>query len=179
MTHKELLKLLTENDILFVVIGGVAMRVYASPRPTSGIDLAVRTLDVDAVLELLYSRSYYLITQVDADRATIALDAVAAAERVESEKAGAMSLAKLRYLPRKESIPLEEILAESQVNVFFEPGVPIARLAANAQTVELPDVSFRVAAVEDLITMEERRPDGSEAEGEDLRFLRRLLRRGS
>ena len=34
MTHKELLKLFLEHDIDFVVVGGVALRLYNSPRVT-------------------------------------------------------------------------------------------------------------------------------------------------
>ena len=40
MTHKELLKLFAEHDIDFVVVGGVALRLYNSPRVTHDIDQA-------------------------------------------------------------------------------------------------------------------------------------------
>lgn len=40
MTHKEILQLLKDNNIPFVVIGGTALRVYNSPRVTHDIDIA-------------------------------------------------------------------------------------------------------------------------------------------
>ena len=51
--QKEILELLADNRILHVLIGGYAMRIYNSPRITHDIDLAIRTLDVDAIEDLL------------------------------------------------------------------------------------------------------------------------------
>ena len=42
MTHKQLLELFIEHGIDFVVVGGVALRLYNSPRVTHDIDLAVK-----------------------------------------------------------------------------------------------------------------------------------------
>ena len=72
MTQKELLKLLSKNKILFVVVGGVAMRLYNSPRVTHDIDLA-RTLDVDDILALLYPCGYFVVTDLNDDGAKLAL----------------------------------------------------------------------------------------------------------
>ena len=62
MTHKELLKLFVTHEIDFVVVGGVALRLYNSPRVTHDIDLAVKSLDLDKIIALMYENSYYLIT---------------------------------------------------------------------------------------------------------------------
>ena len=52
MDKKRLLRLLYENKITAVLIGGIALRLYNSPRVTHDIDLAVRTLDIKKSLIL-------------------------------------------------------------------------------------------------------------------------------
>ncbi len=97
MTHKELIKLLTDKEILFVVVGGVAMRIHNSPRVTYDIDIAVRTLDVDTTIGLLYDRSCYLIREIEGQSARISRDPVSAQEWIETNKSGA-DLDDIRFL---------------------------------------------------------------------------------
>lgn len=175
MTQKELLKLLSKNKILFVVVGGVAMRLYNSPRVTHDIDLAVRTLDVDDILTLLYSCGYFVVTDLNDDGAKLALTTEDAGAWVESSKAGAVSLVMLKSAPRQDKISLQEIVIPSQVDLLFELGIPILRLAQNAQTIELEDITFKVASAEDLLTLKELRPDKTDADRDDIRFLKQLL----
>ena len=54
MTQKEILKLLADRNIPFVVIGGVAMRIHNSPRVTHDIDLADVSFKVASVEDLLF-----------------------------------------------------------------------------------------------------------------------------
>lgn len=175
MTQKELLKLLSKNNILFVVVGGVAMRLYNSPRVTHDIDLAVRTLDIDDILALLYPHGYFLVTELNETGAEVALSAEDASAWVESSKAGAISLVTLKSAPQQETVPLQEIIIPSQADFLFELGIPIFRLAQNAQTIELDDITFKVACVEDLLTLKQLRQDKTDADRDDIRFLKQLL----
>ena len=174
MTHKEILKLLVENGIDFVVIGGVALRLYNSPRTTHDIDIAARTLDIDTIISLMYRNSYYLVTSVDEDSVSIALTAEKATHWPEQTKSGSISFVLLHTVPDRNCVPMKHIDVSSQVDVLFELGVPIMRLKENAQVVTLQDFSFRVASIEDLIRLKEQRSDRTQTDEEDIRFLKSL-----
>ncbi|MFP4492066.1 MAG: hypothetical protein ACLFNZ_11365, partial [Spirochaetaceae bacterium] len=58
--------------------------------------------------------------------------------------------------------------------VLFELGIPIMRLKEHARIINLGDLSFRVASIEDLITLKEQRSDKSFTDEEDIRFLENL-----
>ena len=78
-----------------------------------------------------------------------------------------MSLVMLKSAPRQDKISLQEIVIPSQVDLLFELGIPILRLA-QAQTIEL--FTFKVASAEDLLTLKELRPDKTDADRDDIRF---------
>ena len=171
MTHRELLKLLVENNIEFVVIGGVALRLYNSPRVTHDIDIAARTLDLDNIIALMYSRSYYLVTGVQEENVFIALNSKEAGQWVEQTKAGSISFVLLYKTPDQRKVPMGNIDTSSQVDILFELGIPIMRLKEHARIIQLQDVSFPVASIEDLITLKEQRTDKSPADEDDIRYL--------
>src|SRR6056297_3408101 len=109
MTHKEILKLFIEHNIDFVVVGGVALRLYNSPRVTHDIDIAARTLDLDKIIALMYENSYYLITRVKADTITIALTAAKAQQWVEQTKSGSISFVALQSEPQQPEVHMQAI----------------------------------------------------------------------
>ena len=174
MTHKELLKLIIEHDIDFVVVGGVALRLYNSPRVTHDIDIAARTLDLDKIIALMYENSYYLITRVKADTITIALTAAKAQQWVEQTKSGSISFVSLQSEPQQPDVHMQAIDLSSQVDILFELGIPIMRLKENARLIQLQDISFRVASIDDLITLKEQRSDKSWTDEQDIRYLKSL-----
>ena len=174
MTHKELLKLLAEHDIDFVVVGGVALRLYNSPRVTHDIDLAVKSLDLDKIIALMYENSYYLIRRVKADTITIALTADQAGKWVEQSKSGSLSFVALHSEPQQSDVHMQTVDISSQVDVLFELGIPIMRLKENARLIQLQDISFRVAAIDDLIKLKEQRSDKSWTDEQDIRYLKSL-----
>jgi len=174
MTHKELLKLIIEHDIDFVVVGGVALRLYNSPRVTHDIDIAARTLDLDKIIALMYESSYYLITRVKADTITIALTAAKAQQWVEQTKSGSISFVSLQSEPQQPDVHMQAIDLSSQVDILFELGIPIMRLKENARLIQLQDISFRVASIDDLITLKEQRSDKSWTDEQDIRYLKSL-----
>lgn len=174
MTHKELLELLVENHIDFVVVGGVAMRLYNSPRVTHDIDIAARTLDLDKIIPLMYRNSYYLITGMHEDAVSIAVTANDAERWLERTKAGSISFVMLSIVPEHNRVSMDYIDVSSQVDVLFELGIPIMRLKEHARIISLGGLSFRVASIEHLITLKEQRSDKSFTDEEDIRFLKNL-----
>ncbi len=174
MTHKELLKLFIEHDIDFVVVGGVALRLYNSPRVTHDIDLAVKSLDLDKLIALMYEKLYYIITRVKADSITIALTADQAGRWVEQTKSGSLSFVALQSEPQQSEVHMQTVDITSQVDVLFELGIPIMRLKENARLIQLQDISFRVAAIDDLIKLKEQRSDKSWTDEQDIRYLKSL-----
>jgi predicted nucleotidyltransferase len=175
MTHKELLKQFACNDIRFVLVGGLAMRIYNSPRVTHDMDLAVRTVDLDTIIDLMYHHLYYLITNIDDAYVSLKLDPEAAKQWVEHTKSGSLSFLQFYSDPVRESVEMEKVDASSQVDILVELGIPIMRLLERANTIRLEDVSFHVASVEDLITLKKQRSDKSPADEDDIRFLQNLL----
>lgn len=80
VTKKEILRLLVERRIPAVLIGGLALRIYNSPRVTHDMDLAIRSLDTGRVIELMYERGFRLVSAVgerDAELPPSALEASA------------------------------------------------------------------------------------------------------
>ena len=136
MTHKELLKLFAEHDIDFVVVGGVALRLYNSPRVTHDIDQA--------------------------------------GQWVEHTKSGSLSFVALHSEPQQSEVLMQTVDISSQVDVLFELGIPIMRLKENARLIQLQDISFRVAAIDDLIKLKEQRSDKSWTDEQDIRYLKSL-----
>ena len=177
MTHKKILKLLTDSGISFVVIGGTALRIYNSPRVTHDIDISIPVLQVDSAVELFYDRGYYLVTDVDGSACFIAQSSEEALLWIENEKAGAVSFISLQEKPSRPAITHAEIDVSTQIDLIFEPEIPFTLLKKNAVPVDLGDFSFLIASAEDLLTMKENRSDSTEADEEDIRFLRRLLKK--
>ena len=176
MTRKEILKLLSEQDIPFVVIGGVAMRIHNSPRVTHDIDLAVRTLDVDRIIDVLYPRSYFLVTEIQANSVHIKRDLGEAKTWIEKSKAGSASFLQTRNPPNDDAVPFDEIIVTSQIDFLFELGIPMSRLAKSALSIELGDFSFKTASAQDLLLLKQQRKEKDEADYDDIRFLEKLLK---
>jgi len=174
MTHKELLRLFIKHNIDFVVVGGVALRLYNSPRVTHDIDIAARTLDLDKIMALMYENSYYLITQVKEDALAVALNVEPAEQWIEQTKSGSISFVALHSVPQQPEVQMYTVDIASQVDVLFELGIPIMRLKENSRIIELQDLSFRVASIDDLITLKEQRSDKSWTDEQDIHYLKNL-----
>lgn len=174
MTHKELLQLLVHNNIPFVVVGGTALRLYNSPRITHDIDLSVRAVDIDAVVELMYSHGYFLVTKVEESLCELSLNPAEALAWIEREKAGSASFIRTGFSPENHKVEHRFVDAETQVDFLFELSIPFPRLRQNARTVTLKDLSFPVASPEDLLYLKRNRKEPDEADREDIRFLENL-----
>jgi len=178
VTHKDLLKLLNDNDVEFVVVGGTALRIYNSPRVTHDIDLSIRIMDVDTVVRLMYANSYYLVQSLKPAHCILALTAEKAVAWIDREKVGSTAFIQTRSVPQKTEIANSEVNIASQIDFLFELAIPFPRLRQRARIVELEDVSFPVASPEDLLFLKKKRTDKDAADLEDIRFLQELLKKG-
>lgn len=181
MTHKEVIKALASRDIPLVVIGGVAMRLYNSPRVTHDLDIVVRFLDLEAVVGFFYDNGYFLVERIEEESILVFQDAETAMHWVDAWNPGSLSFLLSTGFPEVPQNPeapgrmvlsFQEIDPASQVDVLFDLSIPFMRLQRNAHTIELEDLRFHVAAPEDLIALKEARSDRSSADDDDIRFLR-------
>ena len=69
---------------------------------------------------------------------------------------------------------MQTVDISSQVDILFELGIPIMRLKKNARLIQLQDISFRVAAIDDLIALKEQRSDKSWTDEQDILYLKNL-----
>ena len=177
-TKKDILKILYRNDLLFIIIGGIALRMYNSPRVTHDIDLAIRTLDVDKVIEIMYQNNYYLVEKVIEDSAVVALFQEDAAGWVENNKAGSMSFIGFEKQPKAVHVPLKDIDITTQIDFLFELSVPIIKMKKRAWETIIDNAKILIASKEDLLILKQNRKDKSPADYADIAFLQSLIKEG-
>ena len=116
-----------------------------------------------------------MVTEVQSESALVKLDPGSAKNWIEETKVGSASLVQTKNPPNSDSVPFHEIIITSQVDLLFEPGIPIMQLMKNGVTVDLADVSFKTASVKDLLTLKRQRSNKTGADYDDIRFLEKLL----
>ena len=175
MTKKELLKTLKEENITSIIIGGIALAMYNSPRVTMDIDLAIKILDVDKVIKLMYGKGYYLIKKVTEENATIAMFPENADDWVNENKSGSMTFIFLKEKPNENQIPFSKIDITTQIDFLFELCIPIIKLKQRAWKTKIDDIEILVASIEDLLTLKKNRPDKTSSDLVDIDYLQKLL----
>jgi predicted nucleotidyltransferase len=174
---REILKTLNDKGIPFVIIGGLALRIYGSPRITQDIDLAIRTVDVDDVIGIMYAGGYYGAQKIVGERVRMILSASAAQAWVESSKAGSLTFVNFGRPLAEELIPLSQIDINTEIDFLFELSIPILRLKENAKSITIDEIQVLVAAPSDLLILKRNRKDKSSADEADIAFLATLLKR--
>lgn len=159
---KQLVGMLDKHALPCVLIGGRALALYGCRNSDTGIELAVRALDCDALLELFYSLGWRLPVRVDPETDTVdwAADAATATQVVTADDRGGLDF----YRPDE---PGAHVLCRMDVPI------PFARLRQRA--IELGDDGLRAACLDDLIILlehQERHGYGSGEEQAQLAFLR-------
>lgn len=179
VNRKELLKELYNKNILFILIGGFALRMYNSPRITHVLDLAVRTLDVDDIIDIMYENGYYLVSEIKNTNAFLILSAQEAVDWIESSKAGAMTFVAIHgpEKPAESLYPLDRIDSFTQVDFLFELSIPIMKMKKNAKTIPLDDFQILLASKQDLLVLKEQLKTKTEADYADIEFLKELIKR--
>lgn len=160
---------LSSAGIPFILIGAQALRFYGSPRNSYDIDFAIRTVDIDSVLEHAYQAGYRLPVRVDTDGSNPvwAKNAAAAGEIINREKRGALNL----FFLNNEGYPVD------QIDFVYDNPVPFAKLNRNAAPVN-SNPPIRCASPADLLSMKEKRlqnGQGSNSDRMDVEFLHKLL----
>jgi len=173
----ELIRLLSDRGVTPIVIGGVAMRLYDSPRVTQDLDLAVRTLDTERILETMYELSYALVVGVDDKSARFAPTRSVARAWVDRENPGSLSFVIAPIDMAGDTMIVVEhriISIESQVDFLYELPVPYPRLKLHARSMEVAGHPMLVAAPVDLIALKQDRSDRSSTDDFDIAFLQGL-----
>ena len=174
--QKEILKLLADNRILYVLIGGYAMRIYNSPRITHDVDLAIRTLDVDAIIDILYGHKFFLAYDAGEDGVLVKKNPGEAKDWVENSKSGSMSFIKIVCEITDNCVFYKDIDPNSQIDFLFELSVPILRLKERAVLHHYEDLDLNVVSMEDLLTLKKDRKNKSASDIADIEFLEALLK---
>ncbi len=173
VTKKEILRLLVERRIPAVLIGGLALRIYNSPRVTHDMDLAIRSLDTGRVIELMYERGFRLLSAVGERDAELQPSALEASAWVEGSGVSSMTFVQCGALTTR--VPLRQIDIGTQVDFLFDLAVPVMRLRERARSFEVDDFRILVASPEDLLALKRAREDKSAADLADIAFLEELL----
>jgi len=177
MNKLSIIDLLNKNNIKTVLIGGAALNIYKNPRVSYDLDLAVKTLDVDIIIEILYKHDFYLISAVDDIKNSIALELtpILAKKFIETSKSGSATFIKLSYKPDKNEITGTNIDPENIVDILFELSIPIMRLINNAKKIRVKDIEIILAAKEDLLILKKNRDDKSASDLADIEFLKKII----
>ena len=177
-SRKDVLQLLAEHEVPSVLIGGLAMRIYRSPRFTSDMDLAIRSMDVDTVVGLMYVAGFSLVWKLDEKFLYMHPSPEAAAEWVDAAGVSSMTFMHGRARSGAHRLRLRDVKAATQVDFLFDLPVPFPRLRQRARMLPMGGRSVLVAAVEDLLELKERRAEKRDADRSDIEYLRGLLRKG-
>jgi hypothetical protein len=172
---KELLNLLTKSNIAFVIIGGIAMRFYRSPRVTQDLDLAIRAVDIDEIVELMYQNSFRIITAVSDDNLTIINRKETALDWIEVEKPGTFSMI-FTEQKNKTELSFGEIDVNSQTDFLYELPVPFMKLMEQSHAFTYNEVELRVASPEDLLYLKKKRPDSTSSDKYDIDYIKSYLK---
>ena len=160
---RQLVANLEKNTLPAVLIGGRALALYGCPGGDRTIELAVRALDCDALLEFFYAQGWRLPVRVEPATETVdwAADAATAQQVVTADGRGGLDF----YRPDE---PGAHVLCRMDVPI------PFARLRQRA--IELGDDGLRAACLDDMLILlehQERHGYGSGDEAEQLAFLRK------
>ncbi len=175
MTKKDVLRLLKSNSIPAVMVGGLALRMYNSPRVTHDMDLAVNPLDIDALVPLLYGAGFALVVGVSDSSIWFQPTAARALSWVEDSRPGSLTFVEARLPAGASSLPPDAIDITTQVDFLFDLVVPFPRLREHALEFRVDDVTILVASVKDLLALKESRADKSAADLADIEFLKKRL----
>ena len=175
MSHKKLLRLLAARDLPAVLVGDLAMRILGAPHTGRAMDLAVRSLDVEEIVLLLYENGYAAVTSAGSTRAHVLRTATAATDWIEERRASAVTLVRPGKVEGLGDIPLSQIDIATQVDLLFDLPVPVMRLKKRARAVVMDDVTILVASPRDLLELKRRRPRKTRDDLADIAHLERIL----
>lgn len=165
MKLKEIIRILTENNVPFVLIGGVALNAHGSNRVTLDSDIAVKTIDIDMIIDLLLSAGLKMVVGVDKEQYPELTDDPGSA-KVFAEKS---NWGFLKFL--NEDIELD---------VLYEIPIPFIRLLNDSIIKKIEGIGVPVASLEHIRIMKEKAMEYRDDEKRDndlldLRFIEKKL----
>jgi hypothetical protein len=158
---------LTKEGIPFVLIGGAALTAYGSTRVSLDTDLAIKSIDVDRVVDLAYRVGLQLVVGVDHEQ--------------HPRMATAPDLA-LAFIGRSRQGFMKFLSRELELDFVYDNPVPFMRLYAMSLEVSLEGTTVRLASLEHLKVMKvlsiSARSDEEKIAMDrlDLQFIERKLR---
>ena len=174
MNRKEILRLLAEREVVTVLVGGLAMRIQGAQRTSQAMSLAVRALDVDAILEMLYERGFAVITAVGPRSAHALPTPARAADWAEATGASALTLVETGRVAGLGQVPLDAL--GTQIDLLFDLPVPVMRLRQRARAVVVDQVTLYVACPEDLLALR-RQTGGAVGDQAEIAALEEIVGR--
>jgi hypothetical protein len=175
ISKKAILKLLSEHDIPAVLIGGLAMRIYNSPRVTHDMDMAVRTLDIDGIIKLMFENGYYLATEADEKKVYFCTAEDEASQWIEDHNPGSMSFFYFEDSLTTPSVPISEVDITTEIDCVYEISIPFTQLYNNGTRIALEEIEIVIAAPEDLLYLKEQRTEKTTSDYADIEYLRTML----
>jgi len=139
MKTADLLQSLSDEQVQYVLVGGLAVQLHGFLRSTFDIDLVLAMNDENLVRFITVANRYGLVPSIP-----VPLDALRNASQIDQwhREKGMLAFA-LR----------EPQIGGSVVNVLVRPEVPFDRLMANAVVGELFARQVWIASIDDLLTM--------------------------
>lgn len=166
----KIFKVLHTKHIQFVLIGGLALSKYESPRTSYDTDIAIKAIDIDAVAGCLFDLKMKLVIDVTSKQTPITSNNLKNAHNfLENSKWGFMKF----------------INKELEVDFLHDLPIPFMLLYKKSKVEKVDNVPVRIASLEHLKIMKEKssknRADKQKAEIDkiDLAFIKRKLKETS
>ncbi len=139
MKTADLLQSLSDQQVQYVLVGGLAVQLHGFLRATFDIDLVLAMDDENLVRFIAVAKRYGLVPAIP-----VPIDTLRNASQIEQwhREKGMLAFA-LR----------EPQIGGSVVDVLVRPDVPFDRLMANAVAGELFARQVWIASIDDLLTM--------------------------
>jgi predicted nucleotidyltransferase len=158
MDYLDIFRSLNEQNVDYIIVGGVAATIHGNPRMTFDVDLVVELTDenLENIFDLLKKWGYE--TKIPEDPARFAK------QSVRTEWIQEKNMQALNFYNHERSVSEIDLL----VNVK-----DYRELNENKTVYEVEDVVLPVASIEDLIDMKKKA--GREVDETDIRNLKLLL----
>ncbi len=139
MKTADLLQSLSDEQVQYVLVGGMAVQLHGFLRATFDIDLVLAMGDENLVRFIAVAKRYGLVPAIP-----VPIESLRSADQIDQwhREKGMLAFA-LR----------EPQIGGSVVDILVRPEVPFDRLMANAVAGELFSRRVWIASIEDLITM--------------------------
>lgn len=141
MEIEKVFEKLLKNKIEFVLIGGTALIGYGSTRVTFDTDIAVKTIDLDKIIELLYDINLKLVIGVDEKQyPVIAKNLTDALNFIKTSKWGF-----LKFLSN-----------DLELDIIYEISVPFMELYTKSTEIKIEHIKINLASLDHLKIMKKK-----------------------